>query len=325
MRVYLIFTLSILLIIGGTFTQFLNNLTNITNTTNTTITTNLTNLNDSTLNRTSSNISITTNITNMTGLTNITDPLMKKYLNGTFLKTSPSLIPEMAQNNTECFVKLRSIIGYFSDFEQALLLRAAKENKESNRCFDCEFYFKNLPTVFERQMKFLSDKLSGEQVKRRDALKCLFNIGMGRLDSNLNNSLSDQLMNYMYIRGETNQCLALFLSDMGKILFLRRRFICAKLDDMNIMSVKDTSGNIVGFKWTDEEARNMTNSFVTLTQCVNKDRYTLPQVVVNSISTLAMSSNCSKNVNASSDGNVTIPGSQPVVIRNNSIMMGPVA
>ena len=258
-----------------------------------------------------------------------TDDLTKKYYNGNFLKTSPSLIPELSTNSSKCFSNVRSIVGYLSDLEQALLLKAARANRNSDRCFDCNVYLKGLPLAFQRQLDKIAEELGKKQRDKRESLKCLSFSGLNSLESNLRASIEEGLMSYLYILGETSRCRAQFISTAGQVLLQRRRFLCAKLVDQEAMAIKDANNYTVGFKWTDEEASIMSNAVVTLTQCVNRERSMLPQVVQNMLSTINLSTNCTAGrANNTFSGDVVILPTVPpttnssFVLNNNAVPAG---
>lgn len=229
---------------------------------------------------------------NTTSSISLTPPDPQNYIKGNFLKTSPSLISEMNSNTSQCLTTLHNIISYFSDYEQAALLISASRNTEHDRCFDCDVYKKYLPTAMEKYIVELSNQISENRVNRKNGFGCFINFTMSGMDPMLNSSLSETVLSYLYYYTETNVCISKFLQEMAKIMLERRRFFCTTINNMALMAINDTRGNIVGFKWTQRHADAMTNSLVQLASCINKERAVIPQTAVNALSTIALTDTC---------------------------------
>lgn len=217
---------------------------------------------------------------------------LDKYSKGKYLKATPSLIPELANNTSQCLNPWKNILGYFSDYEQALIVLSARNNTDTNRCIDCKLYSHNLPVAFDTQIELLAKLITDNQVDKRDALACLLNFNPMGYEASLKSSLIELVMSYLYTHGEKSKCYVEYLNEVGQILFQRRRFLCATNADIKAMAIFDANNQITGFKWTQEEAKNMTESFIRLTQCINKERYSLPQTFMNSIATMIISPTC---------------------------------
>jgi hypothetical protein len=215
-----------------------------------------------------------------------------KYLEGNYLKTAPSMIPEMSRNTSKCFTDLENVMGYFSDYEQAALVLAANSNNQTDRCFDCEIYAKYLPTAIQRSLLQMSNQITKNREKKRNGFGCFLNFTMPGMEPLINSSLSETVLSYLFYYSETNICISKFFRDIGQILIERRRFLCTTISNMQFMALNDTNGKIVGFKWTQPHANNTTYALVQLAGCINKERAIIPQTTVNAMSTIALSETC---------------------------------
>ena len=251
------------------------------------------------------------NNTTLSNATNITTIDPRKYSEGKFYKTVPSFIPEIGQNSSQCFTNLKNVIGYFSDFEQAALVLAANSNNQSDRCFDCNVYSQYLPTAIEKFNIQISDLITQNREKKRNGFSCFLNFTLQGMEPLINSSLAETVLSYLYFYSDSNICITKFLQDISQVILENRRFFCTTIDNMKVMALNDTSGQMVGFKWTQPQANLITNSLVQLAGCLNKERAIIPQTTVNAMSTIALSESCHTSGRNVSSLNATSTGPLP--------------
>jgi len=255
------------------------------------------------------------------------------YFNANFTKIQPSFIPEIIQANATCFQKLLPVIAYLSDYEQAILVKASIKNKEENRCIDCQYYIDNFLKILKKDLASIVTLLNVESFSKREPLKCFLNqvskaegnsfsqnqaqnssenINQTNLN-NQQNSIIDQIQelisDYLYFQALSNKCTANFVKDLGYLLAQRRRFFCAKNEDIQKMGITDENNNIISFKWTSKEAEQITDLFNNFAQCKSLENIIYPQTFNKANSILTKSGNCKiENQNllkSSSSGNQT--------------------
>ena len=96
-------------------------------------------------------------------------------------------------------------------------------------------------------------------------------------DNKTINMINNEISEFIYYQGLSNQCMAKFLLSLGEVLNERRRFFCAKIDDMNKMGIFDDKKNLIGFKWTYKETERITDMFNKLFQCKSLENIIYPQ------------------------------------------------
>lgn len=99
------------------------------------------------------------------------------YYNTNFTKLKASYIPEISLvTNLACFKTLLPVIGLLSDYEQAILVKAALQNTDQNRCIDCQFYSNNLINVAKKELATAIQFQYISSFTKREPLRCLLNI-----------------------------------------------------------------------------------------------------------------------------------------------------
>lgn len=364
--------------------SFLFTFANSQNKTSAANTTNTTGANASQQNKTSENettpsVVITPNITaNQTWKMTHSDFNPNIYFNGNYTKRNAYLIPDisLAENKT-CFKAILPVIGLLSDYEQALLVKAALENEDSSRCIQCDIYSLDLMSAIKKELATTVKLFNIQSFSKRDPLRCMLdlallnekyvyeNLGLAFDEShfannsaqssnkkdnvgnliennpamvealknksknistsgtNSNNSLEFVLRNmpnktktslkaflspntteptltqlqkeisdFVYYQVISNQCAAEFLYDLELLLASRRRFFCAKINDMKQMGIQDNQGNIVAFKWTFEEAERITQLFNKLAGCKLIENLIYPQIFNKAYGIIAKTKAC---------------------------------
>lgn len=283
------------------------------------------------------------------------------YYNANYTKIEPSIIPEALtlSKDRPCFQRLLPVIGYFSDYEQALLVRAALQNTDNTRCFDCNFYTSNLMNAIEKELANAVNLLNIESYTKRDPMRCMLNListgestlnpQTGQIQQNTNiaapqtsiadktkflppnasnmpnmspaahemmenknvvlqnvnkatlrvepqGQLSEQVAqevsDYLYYQALGNQCSAEFLYETEMLLMDRRRYLCARNDDMKNIAIFDSNNDIIAFKWTYKEAEKMTDIFNSYSQCKSVENNIYPQVMNKAYGVLASNKPC---------------------------------
>jgi hypothetical protein len=244
-------------------------------------------------------------------------------------KAAVSYIPEAQRNISQCFTNFKELIGLFSDYEQAVLINAAYMNNDATRCFNCNYYVEHLPDIMNKYLSELSASISNRRTEYRKTLACFFSFQKLRpLSSDISAEIENQILQYFEFNSISNKCLADFIYELGQILLYRRRFLCATLNDQQTMGIKNKDGTWKDFMWTRNEADNILQSFLRMTNCNAKSAYILPQTVVNSIAFIAKDPMCKLNIKplpninntpTATSGNIQVPPAViPTVIAANA-------
>jgi len=269
------------------------------------------------------------------------------YFNANYTKIQPYLVPEATSllADRACFQRLVPVIGYLSDFEQALLVRAALQNQDNTRCFDCDYYSNNLMNAIKKELANAVKFLNIESYTKRDPMRCMLNlISMGESTGNSQNQqqtivaqtdntdranflpgvttqnmmdnqnvvlksinspnlqaavqeplsaeVAKEFSDYLYYQALGNQCAAEFLYEVQILLMDRRRYLCARNDDMINIANFDSNNKIIAFKWTYKEAEKMTDIFSKYAQCKSIENNIYPQVFNKANGILASNKPC---------------------------------
>lgn len=282
------------------------------------------------------------------------------YFNANYTKVQAYLIPETStlMKDKTCFQRMLPVISYLSDYEQALLVRAALLNQDPTRCIDCNYYSSNLMNAIKKELANAVKLLNIESYTKRDPLRCMLNlVAMGEsalnqnqaqqkqnqsaaakanntdflaanatninitvLPSNntqgtidnknivlqslnrpilrgaaqgpLSSQVTQEVSDYLYYQALGNQCAAEFLYEAEMLLMDRRRYLCAKNDEMNNIAIFDSNNNIIAFKWTYKEAERMTDLFSNYAQCKSIENNIYPQVFNKAYGDLASNKPC---------------------------------
>jgi len=229
----------------------------------------------------------------------------KKYYNGNFVKVNPSLIPEVRLANATCFQTMLPAITYLSDFEQAVLVKSSLQNQDNSRCIDCKFYIDNLPNILKKDLATFAQLLNFQSWNNRDPLRCLLSyiyFGEGNTSvipnsvNNKNSILSQdpmikgaqqELSEYVYAQTIGNHCASKFIRDAAYIFAERKRFFCAKNEDLENMAIYNKEMKITGFKYTLQEVEKLTDIFNNFVQCKSLEKIVYPQAINKAYSFLA--------------------------------------
>jgi hypothetical protein len=134
------------------------------------------------------------------------------------------------------------------------------------------------------------------------------------LQGPLSSQVVEDLSDFLYYQALGNQCAAEFLYQTEMLLMNRRRYLCAKNDDMKNISIFDSNNNIIAFKWTYKEAERMTDIFNKYSQCKSIENIIYPQVINKAYGDLAVNKPCmvEADILYAMSANVTINQPAPI-------------
>lgn len=218
---------------------------------------------------------------------------------GTYTDNAPSqcTLTTSAQarvGNSTCFAELQNIIACFPPLEQDIWAQANLQNTNSSLCFDCSYVQSQVKNAHKNYTNSLGEKIGKSQKNKRTAIACFKafaangNLTSGEksdLDKSINTILSNQMSG--------GQSAAQLLLNVQNVFINRRRMLCVPTAIRNSMvNSRDSSGNILDFKYNEDEAGKVVEAFLNFFQSKTADMATMANEISTMTDIVANSQNC---------------------------------
>jgi hypothetical protein len=160
-----------------------------------------------------------------------------------------------------CFNKIQSIIACLSPCEQELWVTAYNNNKDTDKCFDCSTMNKeSLKACNVKNINSIAEKALSNYSHLRKSLSCLKGFQEDIFNTQIGNIVSQQ--------NTSSQCFKNLLSTIANVNIRRKKFLCATNAQISANTLStDSTGQILQFKYTSEDANQLVSSFTSYADC----------------------------------------------------------
>jgi hypothetical protein len=232
--------------------------------------------------------------TTTTGTTDTTTPLPP----GTYSDNAPTQCALTANaqarvGNSTCFAELQNIIACFPPQEQDVWAQANLQNTNSTLCFDCSYVQGQIKNAHKNHTNTLGEKMGKSQKNKRAAIACFKSFAKNNLASGEQSSIDKSINTILSNQMSGGQSAAQLLLNVENVFINRRRILCVPTAIRNAMvNSRDSSGNILDFKYNEDEAAKVVEAFLSFFQAKTADMAAMANEISTMTDVVANSANC---------------------------------
>jgi hypothetical protein len=190
----------------------------------------------------------------------------------------PNIIPEFQlylkpDSSFQCLVTLKPVLTAMTTEEQKLWYKAflsakgsATTDKDMKNCFDREVIRNNLRSFVDTHTKTVNENITDYSKKFRTALTCVqTTLEKLHVADATKKEFSSNLMETVATQASTNQCAAVFLTQLSNVLNARKGYLLLNTVDMT--NIARVSNSVISFPWTEEEMKAVVPAFIDYAHC----------------------------------------------------------